>query len=77
MSALQRLIILAGYCSAVVAAAIVIVDNYAGRPNGGMMLGLAGALLALFAAVGALREYWIVTLQRRLRRNVDKGRNEL
>ena len=77
MSALQRLIIFAGYCSAIVAAALVVADNYADAPNSTLMLGIAGALLAVFAAVVALREYWIVMMQRRLRRNVDRGRSEL
>src|SRR5438128_782262 len=77
MSALQRLVIFAGYCAAIVAAAIVIVDNYASAPNGGMLVGIAGALLALFAVVVALREYWIVQMQRRLRLNLNLGRAEL
>src|SRR4051812_26589292 len=77
MSALQRLVILAGYCSAIVAAAIVIAQDYADAPKGGAMVSFAGALLALFAIIVALREYWIVRMQRRLRRNVDLGRAEL
>ena len=77
MSFVQRLIIFAGYCSAIVAAAIVIADNYLGTPNDGVLLSIAGGLLALFAAVVALREYWIVTMQRRLRRYVDRGRSAL
>ena len=77
MPFMQRLIIFAGYCSAIVAAAIIIADHYAGAPNSGAMLGLAGGFLTLFAAVVALREYWIATMQRRLRRYVDRGRSEL
>ena len=76
MSVLQRWVIFAGYCAAIVAAAIVIANNYATASNNGVMLGIAGALLALFAVVVALREYWIVTMQRRLKRNASLGRAE-
>lgn len=77
MSFLQRLVIFAGYCSAIAAAALVLAENFSGGPNGRMLLSAGGALLALFAVVVALREYWIVRMQRRLRRNVDRGRAEL
>ena len=57
--------------------AIVLAASLTGFVGGGIYAWLAGTLAVGFALVAGLREHWIIGVQRKLRRDLEAGREEL